>query len=96
MRLATSQAAIERAVKEAKVYEQLKHLQGRSVPRLLEHGCILEGEAYSVATEFVEVHRSAASRACPFWMSSSMYTRSISFTVKRWSAEVPVSMLMIV
>ena len=55
MRLAVSPAAIEDAKREAAVYEQLEHLQGRCVPRLLAHGPTLKGGAYFVATEFVKV-----------------------------------------
>ncbi len=55
VRLAVSPAAIEDAKQEAAVYEQLKHLQGRCVPRLLAHGPTLKGGAYFVATEYVKV-----------------------------------------
>lgn len=55
VRLATNNAAIQDAILEAAVYERLQHLQGQCVPCLLAYGFTLEGNAYFVATEFIEV-----------------------------------------
>ena len=55
VRLANRPLAIRDAVLEARVYEILKHLQGQCVPRLIAHGSSANGEAYFVATEFMEV-----------------------------------------
>ena len=55
MRLATNSAAIQHAKQEAAIYERLEHLQGQCIPRLLAHGLTLEGGAYFVATEYIEV-----------------------------------------
>ena len=55
VRLATSPTAIQDARQEAAIYERLEHLQGQCIPRLLAHGLTLEGSAYFVATEYIEV-----------------------------------------
>ncbi len=55
VRLATDEAAIKKAKKEAAVYKALQHLQSLCVPRLLAQGYTLGGRAYFVATEFMEV-----------------------------------------
>ena len=55
VRLAVDAAAQQAAQLEAEAYERLQPLQEVIVPRLLAHGYTLGGDAYFVATEFIEV-----------------------------------------
>ena len=55
VRLAFHGKALEAAQLEAVVYQRLKNLQGRHVPRLVAHGYTCAGAAYFVATEYVKV-----------------------------------------
>ncbi|KAK9916980.1 hypothetical protein WJX75_009469 [Coccomyxa subellipsoidea] len=67
VRLAIGAAAQQAAQLEAEAYERLQPLQAMVVPRLLAHGYTLGGDAYFVATEFIEGNpwdwHSAAHRA---------------------------------
>lgn len=55
VRLATNAETIKAAIHEAAVYEHLRPLQGLCVPRVLDHGATAGGDAYFVATEFIQV-----------------------------------------
>lgn len=64
VRLAVGVAAQQAAQLEAEAYERLQPLQEVVVPRLLAHGYTLCGDAYFVATEYIEVRTCIAASAC--------------------------------
>jgi hypothetical protein len=64
VRLAIGAAAQQAAQLEAEAYERLQPLQAVVVPRLLAHGYTLGGDAYFVATEFIEVQIWFAASVC--------------------------------
>ena len=56
MRLAIEPAAKAAAQREVAAYKLLEDLQGVHLPRLLAYGDTMDGSAFFVATEFVQVH----------------------------------------